>query len=57
MNKIIILLGIVLMSGMFFSCSTDEDISAYVEELEIQNIGGEDGDLDPPPPPPPVTKP
>jgi len=54
MKKIFILLGVILMNGMLFSCSNDEDLSAYVEEIEIQNTGGEDGDLDPPPPPPTI---
>jgi len=52
MKKIFILLGVILMNGMLFSCSNDEDISAYEEELEIQNTGGEDGEILPPLPPP-----
>lgn len=54
MKKIIVLLGVVLISGMLFSCSNDadEDLSYYEQEIEIQNTGGEDGDLNPPPPPP-----
>lgn len=54
--KKIILLGIILMNGMLFSCSNedDQDLNAYQKETEVYGTGGEDGQL-PPPPPPPLT--
>jgi len=62
-----ILIGIILLNGMLFSCSNedDQDLNAYQKETEIYGIGGEDGQLLPPltygtggedeqlPPPPP----
>jgi len=47
----------LIVNVMLYSCSNDEDLSAYMEWLEIQNTGGEDGNLPLPPPPPPVIKP
>ncbi len=53
MKKLFILLGIVLLNGMFFSCSNDDqELNSYVEEIEVLNTGGEDGYIPPPPPPP-----
>jgi len=54
--KKFILLGIILINGMLFSCSNDEDqdLSAYQQNTELYATGGEDGQLPPPPPPPPL---
>ncbi len=55
MKKIFLLLGIILMNGMLFSCSNDndlEDLRAYQQDVEIYNTGGEDEQIPPPPPPP-----
>jgi len=60
MKRIFILLGIVLLNGVLFSCSNDDDqdLSAYQQNIEFFNTGGEDGDITPPPPPPnPVVEP
>ena len=53
--KKIIVLGIILMNGMLFSCSNndDQDLNAYQKDTEVYGTGGEDGQL--PPPPPPLT--
>ena len=52
MKKALILLGIILMNGMLFSCSNDDqDLDSYQQNIELFGTGGEDGDLDPPPPP------
>jgi len=50
--KKFILLGFLLMGGMLFSCSNDdnEDLSTYQQDIEVFNTGGEDDDLPPPPP-------
>lgn len=54
--KKFILLGIIIMNGMLFSCSNDDnqDLSAYQQDTELYGTGGEDGQLPPPPPPPPT---
>lgn len=54
MKKVFILLGIILMNGMLFSCSNDndQDLSSYVEDVKPLNTGGEDDQTPPPPPPP-----
>ena len=53
MKKKFILLGIILMNGMFFSCSNDDDqdLSAYQKGTEMFATGGDDGQIQPPPPP------
>lgn len=53
--KKFILLGIILMNGMLFSCSNDDDqdLSAYQKGTEMFATGGEDGQTPPPPPPTP----
>ncbi|NOR27844.1 MAG: hypothetical protein GQ540_04870 [Lutibacter sp.] len=53
MKKVLILLGIILMNGMLFSCSNDDDqdLDAYQQNIELFGTGGED-DVIPPPPPP-----
>jgi hypothetical protein len=55
MKKIVVLLGIILLSSTQFSCSKDDDqdLSAYALEVDTQATGGEDGQILPPPPPPP----
>ncbi len=47
-----ILIGIILMNGVLFSCSNDDnqDLSSYQKETEVYGTGGEDGQLPPPPP-------
>lgn len=50
------MLAVVLMTGMQFSCSNDEDqdLSVYKKENnKIYATGGEDGQIPPPPLPPP----
>ncbi len=49
--KKIILLGIILMNGLLFSCSNedDQDLSSYQKETEVYGTGGEDQQLPPPP--------
>ena len=49
--KKIILIGIILINGMLFSCSNedDQDLNVYQNETEIYGTGGEDGQLPPPP--------
>lgn len=51
--KKFILLGIILMNGMLFSCSNDEkdDLSLYQQDTELYGTGGEEGEIPPPPPP------
>lgn len=56
MKKIFILLGIILINGMLFSCSNDDDqdLSLYQQDTEFYGTGGEDDHIPPPPPPPTV---
>jgi hypothetical protein len=51
MKKIIILLGIILMNGMLFSCSNDEDqeLDIYQQNIELFGTGGEEEQIPPPP--------
>lgn len=53
MKKIVVLLGVVLISCTQFSCSKDDDqdLSAYTVEVDSQATGGEDGQILPPTPP------
>jgi len=48
----IIFIGIILISGMQFSCSNDDDqdLSAYQQDTGNYATGGEDGQLPLPPP-------
>lgn len=50
------MLGIVLMNGLLFSCSNDEnqELNLYQQDTEFYATGGEE---DVTPPPPPETKP
>jgi len=50
--KKFILLGLILMNGMLFSCSNndDQDLRAYQEGVEMFATGGDEGDIPPPPP-------
>lgn len=50
MKKLFILLGIILMNGMLFSCSSDDDqdLSSYVEDVKPINTGGEEEQTPPP---------
>lgn len=52
--KKIIVIGIVLVSGVLFSCTNedDQDVSAYNEKTELVATGGEDEQTPPPPPTP-----
>ncbi len=54
MKKTLILLGIILMNGVLFSCSNDEDqdLDAYEPNIELFGTGGEEEETPPPPPPP-----
>ncbi len=49
--KKFILLGIILMNGMLFSCSNDDDqnLSLYQQDTEFYGTGGEEGQIPPPP--------
>lgn len=51
--KKFILLGIILMNGMLFSCSNDDDQdqSLYQHDKELFGTGGENDQTPPPPPP------
>lgn len=55
MKKTLILFAIILMNGMLFSCSNDDDdnLDTYQQNIELFGTGGEDGQTPPPPPPPP----
>ena len=48
-----IVMGIVLLSSVLFSCTNedDQDISLYNEKIELMGTGGEDEQSLPPPPP------
>jgi hypothetical protein len=54
MKKILLLIGIILMNGMLFSCSNDDqNLDTYQKNIELYGTGGEEG-ITPPPPPPPI---
>lgn len=56
MKKILLLTGIILINGMLFSCSNDDDdqnLDTYQNNVELFGTGGEEG-ITPPPPPPPI---
>lgn len=46
------IIGSILISGVLFSCSNDEDqdLSVYSENTELFATGGEDEQTPPPPP-------
>jgi hypothetical protein len=57
--KKIILIGIIFISGFTYSCSNEDDLEIYNNQLNNQeySTGGEDDQIKTPPPPPPIILP